>query len=89
MIQLSKLQYIAIVVSMFLSGITVGYSLGSNEVFGIYEDQVIVCVADLNTELKGDLNCHLYDTDDLDWYQESRDGSFFKYDDSFEMALVD
>ena len=52
------------------------------------EDQVIICVLDLETDKKGDLNCHQYKDDLVDWYQDSRDGSFFSHDDSFEMVTV-
>lgn len=55
----------------------------------MYEDQIIVCVTDLETENKNDHICHLYNADDLDYYQDSRDGSFFNLDDSFDMRLVD
>ena len=54
----------------------------------MFEDQVIVCVPDVNTDISGDHICHLYNQDDLDYYQDSTDGSFFKYDDSFDMRLV-
>ena len=55
---------------------------------GIYEDQVIICVNGHVVEQSGNI-CHLYDTDDLDWYQDSNDGSFFDLKDSFDMAQVD
>jgi hypothetical protein len=59
-----------------------------SQCFAIYEDQVIVCVPNTDTEQKDNI-CHLYDTDDLDWYQDAFDGSFFNQDDSFNMEIVD
>lgn len=60
-----------------------------NPLGSMYEDQVIVCVTDLETSNNFDHICHLYNADDLDWYQDSRDGTFFNKDDSFDMDVVD
>lgn len=60
-----------------------------NPLGSMYEDQVIVCVSNLETENNFDHICHLYNADDLDWYQDSRDGTFFNLEDSFDMAVVD
>jgi len=79
--------YIAIAMVVLLVTLPKGHGQVMQEPF--YEDQVIVCVPDLVTEMKADINCHKYDTDDLDWYQSANDGSFFKHDDSFEMWYVD
>ena len=56
----------------------------------IAEDQVIVCVNHVEQELNTKhMDCHLYQADDLDYYQDSKDGSFFSHADSFEMGLID
>jgi len=56
----------------------------------IAEDQVIVCVNHVEQELNtSHMDCHLYQADKLDYYQDSKDGSFFSHNDSFEMGLID
>ena len=56
----------------------------------IAEDQVIVCVNHVEQEYNSrHMDCHLYQADDLDWYQDSKDGTFFSHSDSFEMGLID
>ena len=59
----------------------------------INEDQIITCVKDVsNSDTRGQLICHVFDIDDLDWYQElSEDnyGQLGSTDDSFGMGLVD
>ncbi len=55
---------------------------------GIYEDQAIICVNGHVVEQKGNI-CHVFNTDDLDWYQVISDGSLFDLKDSFDMSVVD
>lgn len=55
----------------------------------INEDQVIVCVNDSDGIENNGFNCHLYQIDKLDWYQDAFDGSLFKHNDSFDIRVVD
>jgi len=59
----------------------------------IHEDQIITCVKDVSdTETRGSLICHIFDVDDLDWYQEISElnyGQIGDNNDSFSMGLVD
>jgi len=90
----SIIQISLVTASIFLSMVALNQAEAQNfqpipKTPNINEDQVIVCVSDTTTKVKGDLNCHLYNTDDLDYYQDANDGTFFNHNDSFEMGLID
>ena len=60
----------------------------------IHEDQIITCVKDVsdNEQTRGSLICHIFNIDDLDWYQEISEnnyGQIGSLNDSFEMGLID
>jgi len=59
----------------------------------INEDQIITCVKDVSdTNNRNSLICHIFDINDLDWYQEIQTenyGMIGDLNDSFELGLID
>lgn len=56
---------------------------------GMDEDDVIICVNDSDGIPDNGFICHLYNTDDVDWYQDAYDGTFFNRSDSFNASFTD
>lgn len=81
---MSKITMLMLIFLVFAIVFFIGVMLGFAS--ALEEDQIIVCVSGHVVDKKG-LICHLYNVDDLDWYQDAYDGSLFKLDDSFNMRI--
>lgn len=53
----------------------------------VNEDQVIICVIKADNITNDGYICHLYQSDKLDYYQDSQDGTFFNLNDSFDIEI--